>query len=111
MSVRIGTGLSTAPDPLFGAGQAAARARERLGGATCDVCVVFVSGAHLLAPEVTLGAVGDALSPSQLIGCGAQGVLGDGRELERGTGVSVWAASLGAGTATGFHAAVEEDEG
>jgi small ligand-binding sensory domain FIST len=110
MPVRIGTGLSTAPDQVTGAREAAAIALERLGG-VCDVCVVFASGAHLAAPEATLEGIADVLAPSQLIGCGAQGVLGDGREIEHGTGVAVWAASLGAGTATAFHAAVEETAG
>src|SRR3954452_18987491 len=104
MSVRIGTGLSTAPDARVGAEAAAAMARDRLDGAVCDVCVVFASGAHLVAPEATLEAIHETLAPSQLVGCGAQGVLGDGLEVEHGTGVSIWAASLGAGTATAFHA-------
>src|SRR5918998_4190300 len=111
MPVRIGTGLSTASDARRGAAEAAAAARARLDGAACDVCVVFASGAHLLSPEVMLEAVGEVLRPSQLLGCGAQGVIGDGREVERGTAVSVWAASLGAGTATAFHAAVKEHDG
>jgi small ligand-binding sensory domain FIST len=111
MSVRIGTGLSTSPDPWTGAQAAAAMARDRLIGDPCDVCLVFASGAHLAAPEATLEIVADVLAPAQLAGCGAQGVLGDGLEVERGTGVSVWAASLGAGTATAFHAAVEEAKG
>src|SRR3954451_12523341 len=111
MPVRIGTGLSTAPDPLAAGRDAAAVAGERGGGAGCDVCVVFASGAHLAAPEATLEGIADVLAPSQLVGCGAQGVLSDGREVEYGTGVAVWAASLGAGTATTFHAAVEEAAG
>jgi small ligand-binding sensory domain FIST len=111
MTVRIGTGLSTSPDPREGAEEAADAASRRLDGAACDVCVVFASGAHLVAPEATLEAIGDVLRPSQLVGCGAQGVLGDGREVERGTGVSVWAASLGAGTVTAFHVAVEHAAG
>ena len=109
MSVRIGTGLSTSPDARTGATEAAAAARERLDGAACDVCVVFASGLHLAAPEAALEAIDEVLAPSQLVGCGAQGVLGDGREVERGTGVAVWAASLGPGTATAFHAAVDEE--
>src|SRR4051812_28170520 len=110
MPVRIGSGLSTAADVRRGAREAAVASRERLDGASCDVCVVFASGAHLLAPEVMLDAVGVALQPSQLLGCGAQGVLGDGREVEHGTAISVWAASLGAGTATAFHAVVADQE-
>lgn len=111
MSVRIGTGLSTAPDPRRGADDAAAAALAGLDGAACDVCVVFASGAHLVAPEVTLDAVGARLAPEQLVGCGAQGVLGGRREHEHGTGVSVWAASLGTGSAGSFHATVHETEG
>jgi small ligand-binding sensory domain FIST len=111
MPVRIGTGLSTSPDARAGAEEAASAARAHLDGAACDVCIVFASGAHLAAPEATLEAIGETLAPAQLVGCGAQGVLGDGREIERGTGVAVWAASLGAGTATAFHAAVAETEG
>ncbi|MGI8622196.1 MAG: FIST signal transduction protein [Solirubrobacteraceae bacterium] len=110
MPVRIGTGLSTATQPRFGAEQAASVALEGLGGAACDVCVVFASGAHLADLAPTLHAVQEGLRPSQMVGYGAQGVLGDGREVERGTGVAVWAASLGAGTATAFHAAVEPAE-
>ena len=48
---------------------------------------------------------------TSLIGCGAGGVIGHGREIEGGAAVSVWAANLGEdGTATTFHAAVEELE-
>ena len=111
MPVRIGTGLSTRSDVLAGAEEAAAAARAGLDGAACDACIVFVSGAHLMAPEVALEAVNAALSPSALVGCGAQGVLGDGIEVETGTGVSVWAASLGSGTVEPFHATVEEAAG
>jgi small ligand-binding sensory domain FIST len=38
-----------------------------------------------------------------LVGCGAGGVVGDGREVERGTAVAVWAATLGEGRAEAFH--------
>ena len=111
MPVRIGSGLSTAPDARAGAEQAAGEALSQLAGAACDVCVVFASGAHLAAPEATIEAVGDVLSPGRLVGCGAQGVLGGGREVEHGTGVAIWAASLGAGTASAFHARVTGTEG
>ena len=65
---------------------------------------MFASGAHLAAPEATLEAIHEALEPDALIGCGAGGVIGRGREIEGGTAVSVWAAHLGGGTATTFHA-------
>jgi small ligand-binding sensory domain FIST len=113
MAVRIGTGLSTAPDARTGALEAAQAAGAQLAGAGCDLAVVFASGAHLAAPEATLEAVHEALAPDELAGCGAGGVIGPGREVEEGTAVSVWAAALDDdGAAEAFHASVEEvDEG
>ena len=110
MSVRIGTGLSTARDAREAALEAGAAARAGLGGEPCDLAIVFASGTHLIAPEALLEAVHEALAPEALVGCGAGGVIGPHREIEEGTAVSIWAAHLGGGTATAFHAAVEELE-
>jgi small ligand-binding sensory domain FIST len=107
MGVRIGSGLSTQADARFGAAEAAAAARDALGGRPCDLAVVFASGAHLAAPEATLEGVHEALGPAELVGCGAAGVIGEMREVEEGTAVAVWAAALGGGSATPFHAEVE----
>jgi small ligand-binding sensory domain FIST len=104
MGVRIGCGLSTNPDPRSGAIEAAQRARATLEGRRCDLALVFASGHHLASPESTLEGVGEALAPPLLVGCGAGGVLGGGREVEEGTAVAVWAASLDGGHAEVFHA-------
>jgi small ligand-binding sensory domain FIST len=112
VSVRIGCGLSTLPDPLLGATEASLAAQRGLGGQEADLIVMFASGAHLVAPETTLEGIHETLAPEVLIGCGAGGVLGCGHEVEDGTAVAVWAASLGEGSAEPFHAAVEEiDDG
>ncbi|MDA0182153.1 FIST C-terminal domain-containing protein [Solirubrobacter phytolaccae] len=110
MSVRVGTGLSTLAEPRAAALDAASAAAAELGDARCDLVVLFASGGVLGAPELVLEAVHEILAPEALIGCGAGGVIGHGREIENGTAVSVWAASLGEGHATSFHAAVEEIE-
>src|SRR3954447_14135895 len=110
MPVRIGTGLSTVSDSREAAIEAGVMARGALGGERCDLAIVFASGLHLGVPETLLEAVHDALMPDQLVGCGAGGVIGPHREIEEGTAVSIWAAHLGDGTATAFHAAVEELE-
>ena len=107
MGVRIGSGLSTEADARFGAAEAAAAARDALGGRPCDLAVVAFSGAHLAAPEATLEGIHEALAPAELVGCGADGVIGEMREVEEGTAVSVWAAALDGGEATSFHAEVE----
>lgn len=106
--MRAGAGISTVGDPLLGASEAARAAALALDGAPADLVVVFAAGAHLTAPEATLQGVHAELAPGALIGCGAGGVLGEGRELESGTAVAVWAAALGEGSARPFHATVIE---
>jgi len=110
MPVRVGTGISTAPDARQGALDAAAAARDGLAGERCELALVFASGAHLAAPEATLEAVHEILAPEELAGCGAGGVIGSETEVEDGTAVSVWASHLGEGGALAFHATVEELE-
>jgi small ligand-binding sensory domain FIST len=94
VSVRIGCGLSTSPDSRVAAIEAGTQARATLGGASADVAFLFCAGAHLAAPEATLEGVAEALDPPTLVGCGAGGVLGEGREIESGTAVAVWAAAV-----------------
>jgi small ligand-binding sensory domain FIST len=110
MPVRIGTGLSTSPDQRAGALEATLTARDGLDGAPCDLAVVFASGTHLAAPEAVLEAVHEQLAPAGLVGCAAGGVIGGRREVEEGTAVAVWAATLDGGSAGTFHAVVEEIE-
>jgi small ligand-binding sensory domain FIST len=110
MSVRIACGLSTQSDPRAGAIEAAAKVAGELAGYSIDLAVVFACGAHLAAPEATLEGVHDALQPDVLIGCGAGGVVGDGREIETGTAISVWAAAFENGIVSTFHAEVTEVE-
>jgi small ligand-binding sensory domain FIST len=110
MPVRIGTGLSTLPEPRAAAMEAGSLARAALDGESCDLAIVFASGAYLAAPEAMVEAVQETLAPGGLIGCGANGVIGHGREIEDATAVSVWAAALGDGEAATFHASVEELE-
>jgi len=111
MGVRIGCGLSTAADPREGALAAARQAARGLKGRPADAVAVFCAGQHVGAPEATLEAVHEALEPGALVGCGAGGVLGDGREVEDGTAVAVWAGTFDEGAVESFWAeAVETPE-
>ena len=110
MGVIVGAGLSNDLDPLAGGVDAGRQAAAALGEAEPDLAVVFASGAHLTAPEATLEAIRSVLPAATLIGCGAGGVLGDRRELESGTAVSVWTACLGGGRASAFHTRLAGDE-
>ena len=106
--MRIATGLSTEADPRLAAIEAGGRARAGLGGRGADVVCAFCAGAHLTAPEAMLEGVHEALAPGVLAGCGAGGVMADGREVEHGTAVAVWAAALGDGEISTFHAETVE---
>ncbi|MGH2841507.1 MAG: FIST signal transduction protein [Solirubrobacteraceae bacterium] len=110
MSVRIACGLSTASDPRAGALEAADEVRRELDGALIDLVVVFASGAHLASPDATIEAVHETLEPDVLIGCGAGGIVGGGREIEGGTAVTVWGGSFENGIVSTFHAEVHEVE-
>jgi small ligand-binding sensory domain FIST len=104
VSVVIGAGLSTHRDPLEAGVEASTAAARGLDGAAADLVVVFASGAHLGGLDAMLSGVHGTLRPRALVGCGAGGVLGGGRELESGTAIAVWAAAFGdGGTATPFH--------
>jgi small ligand-binding sensory domain FIST len=110
--VRVGAGISAEHDPLAAGVSAARLAGQQLAGEPADLALVFASGAHLAAPEATLEGVTSVLEPATVVGCGAGGVIGGGRELETGTAVAVWAGSFdGAGSATAFHATLIDDGG
>ncbi len=109
MAVHIGTGLSTARDPLEAGRAVAEQTSEALQGAGADLAFLFLSGAHLAAPEAVVESVQDPLSPGTLLGCGAGGVIGDRRELESGTAVAMWAAAFDGGELIPFHAGADMD--
>jgi small ligand-binding sensory domain FIST len=100
--VSFATGLVDGDSGVDAFAEAAARAALGLGGAPCDVALVFAGQDNLAHAGVGLEAVHERLHPAALAGCGAQGVVGTAREVETG-GVVVWAASLGEGRAEPFH--------
>jgi small ligand-binding sensory domain FIST len=103
MTARIATGLAANDDGVDAFAEAASRAQLGLGGARADLVMVFAGTANLDHVEDGVEAVRDRLgTDGALLGCGAQGVVGAGRELEEG-GVVVWAASLPQGEVESFH--------
>jgi small ligand-binding sensory domain FIST len=102
-TLQIGAGLSTNADPLTAGTVAARKAAGALGGGAADAAMVFASGTNLATPEAALEGVQSVLEPATLVGCGAGGVLGPGRELESGSAVAVWAARFAGGEAHPFH--------
>ena len=109
--VRIATGLVADDTGVDAFAEAAARAQLGLGGAAADLVVVFAASPNLEHADEGLVAVEERLRPGAIIGCGAQGVIGGGLELEHG-GVAVWAGSLPGATIRPFHLdALEAGEG
>src|SRR2546423_4893929 len=98
----IAPGLAAHDGGVDAFAEAASRAQLGLGGAPADLVAVFAGTPNLDHVEDGLAAVEARLGSRALMGCGAQGVLGGGRELEHG-GVVVWAASLGGGDVQSFH--------
>ena len=109
--LKCAAGVSSTDAGADSFAEAAARAELGLGGAPADVAVVFAGASNLAHAEEGMTAVAERLHPGAAIGCGAQGVVGEGHEVELG-GVAVWAAALGAGSAEPFALeASETDEG
>lgn len=94
MAVRVAVGISESFDAVEAFTDAARDAARGLGGAPCDLCLVFAGAPHLGRGKWILSAVHDHLGPRHLIGCGAGGVVGAGREIEEGPAAVVWAASM-----------------
>ena len=102
VTTRIATGLAPYDGGVDAFAEAAGRAQMGLGGARADLVVVFAGASNLEHVEEGVDAVAQRLGAGALVGCGAQGVVGSGRELEDG-GVVVWAASLPHGEVETFH--------
>ncbi|HYZ67267.1 MAG TPA: FIST N-terminal domain-containing protein [Mycobacterium sp.] len=91
--MRIGVGVSTAPDPLQAAVEATKRARDELAGEAPSLAVLFGSRSHTEHAADILDAVHEIAEPPALIGCIAQGIVAGGREFEDQPAVAVWLAS------------------
>ncbi|MEA2397842.1 MAG: hypothetical protein QOK25_1398, partial [Thermoleophilaceae bacterium] len=102
MPTRIATGLAPEDGGVDAFAEAAGRAAMGLGGVPADLAVVFAGAANLTHVEEGLSAVRERIGARAVVGCGAQGVVGSGRELEQG-GVAVWAASLPDAGVDAFH--------
>jgi small ligand-binding sensory domain FIST len=102
MAVKVAVGVSESFDPVEAFSEAAAEAARELDG-SCDLCAVFAAAPHLGHAKWILSEVHERLQPAHLIGCGASGVVGGGREIEDGPGAVVWAASLPGAELATYH--------
>jgi len=108
--VRAAVGISESFDPVEAFSEAAEAARRGLGGASCDLALVFAGAPHLGHAKWILSAVHEALAPAHVAGCGAGGVVGAGREIEEGPGAVVWALSAPGARISTHHFQVARSE-
>ena len=108
MAIEVSVGTSESFDPVEAFADAAGEAAEGLSG-DCDLALVFATAPHLGHGKWLLSAVHERLEPRHLLGCGAGGVVGAGREIEEGPGAVVWALSAPRAEITTHHIEVEAD--
>jgi small ligand-binding sensory domain FIST len=99
---RYAAALSLHPTPVEAAGEVAGELLERLGDSRPDLLVCFASPHHVGAFDDIVGGLRKLLDPEVMIGCTAVGVAGGGVEVEDAPGLSVFAASFGAGKVDGI---------
>ncbi len=91
---RFASALSQHHDPTQAVGEAAGDVLEALGGEPPDLLVFFTSAPFRAAFAEVGTALVDLIEPRTAIGTTANAVAGDGREIEAGPALSVFAARL-----------------
>jgi small ligand-binding sensory domain FIST len=91
--VRIGVGVSTAPDAQKAAVEATEHACEQLAGEVPSLAVLLASRSHTEQAVDVLNAVREMVEPPALIGCVAQAIVAGRHEMEDEPAIAVWLAS------------------
>ncbi|HEY7423632.1 MAG TPA: FIST N-terminal domain-containing protein [Gemmataceae bacterium] len=82
--------LSTTEPTLRAVEEVCEQTRTRLADGV-DLAIVFFSIHHARAADVLVRTVQEHLAPRCLLGCVAESVIGDDREIEQNPAVSLWA--------------------
>ncbi|WP_034277283.1 FIST signal transduction protein [Haloechinothrix halophila] len=91
--MRIGVGVSTVRDPSEAASEATTTALAGLNDEPATFAVLLTSPEYRDDAMDVLAAVHDTAAPDALIGCVAETVVANARELEGEPSVAVWLAS------------------
>jgi small ligand-binding sensory domain FIST len=108
VGTQVGVGISAENGGVDSFAEAAGRAALALG-ARPDLVCAFAAPANLERAAEGMAAIHERLRPKALVGCGAQGVVGERREVETG-GVTVWAASFPGAEVVPFRLAARRHE-
>jgi small ligand-binding sensory domain FIST len=93
-SMQAAAALSEHPVPAEAVGEVAGQLLDALGPEPDLVCL-FATAPHTGAMEDIASALDALLHPRAMIGCTAAAVVANGRGVEEGPALSVWAARLG----------------
>jgi small ligand-binding sensory domain FIST len=104
--MRFHSVLSEHESTASAADEAVADVRDRLGDP--DVLFVFFTPHHRDEADALVEKLWLELDPQAVVGCSAEGVIGAGKEIEDGPGLSVLAASLPGVRVHPFHVAKDE---
>jgi small ligand-binding sensory domain FIST len=92
--MRFASSLSTHPDAAHATGEVIGQVIDQVGRHP-DLAVLFVTRPHAGALAEAADVVTRLLEPTLLIGCAAESVVGNQREIEQAPGVSLWAGLTG----------------
>src|SRR5579862_9433226 len=95
--------ISTISDLESTAAAADEVAAAASGLKTCDAAFVFFTAHHRDEAKHLMEKLQSALNPRMLIGCSAEGVIGENREIERTSGIALLAGELPGVKLNPFH--------
>jgi small ligand-binding sensory domain FIST len=94
MAFSFASAVSTLARSAEAAEAVASEVIGALGGRKPDLAVVFITPHHAAEMEEVVSGMAARLGARAFLGCTGQGVIGLGREVEEGPGISLLAASL-----------------
>ena len=97
---RFAAAMSEHPVTAMAVGEVIGQVLERVGEAP-DLAMLFVTPPHAGAIDDAAAAVRATLGPGTLLGCTAESVVGNAREVEGEPAVTLWAGRTG--TVTPVH--------
>lgn len=86
-------GVSQAPTSVAAAEEACERALQQLG-ATPNLAFLFFTAEHVEAAEEIARLVVERIGTNELLGCSAESIVGQDREIESEPGIALWVAKL-----------------
>ncbi len=108
-SSNFAVALSEATDARDAAREVTAAVRTALGGRDATLAVLFVTPSLCTDPWTLRDDIITGVGAQHLIGCTTETVIGNGRELEGQSGMSLWCGVLPDVTATVFHLSRSDD--